>query len=106
MLALVRVLTALFALHFCGLIHEVSDVVSAVTVGQTHEHEQCPPDRPCEDCPPGCPNCHCGTLGSFALAPRVSGLLGHVSSAQASLFENAEAPPGPELPSLFRPPRG
>ncbi|HWA76972.1 MAG TPA: hypothetical protein VG937_31775 [Polyangiaceae bacterium] len=99
-----RAFTLVFALHLGGLVHDAADLLSAVTAEPSAEHEQCPADGPCDDCPPGCPNCHCGVLGSlaatrFAIAPR------DPVAAQRPAFELAEAPKGPELPEPFKPPR-
>jgi hypothetical protein len=102
-----RSLLLLFALQFSSVVHDVTDFVEAIAHGPEHsEHEQCPVDGPCDDCPPGCPNCHCaaasGSLVSqppLAVLPQVL-----VLSLPDSLYQT-QAPPGPELPGLFRPPR-
>lgn len=104
LLAVARVATVLFALQFSGLIHDVSDLIVAVTSGES-EHERCPVDGPCDECPIGCPNCHCPA--SVRLAPaaplRIATLVGE-RVALASLYDT-QAPDGPDLPSIFRPPR-
>lgn len=105
LVAFLRVLTLLFAMQFSGLIHGVSDFVGAVAAEGGHEHEQCPPDRPCEDCPPGCPNCHCGVLGSVLPESPLALLLSLPTDSRPSRVDARDAPAGPELPSLFRPPR-
>jgi hypothetical protein len=105
LLALVRVVTVLFAMHFSGLIHGISDLVEAVVLADSTEHEQCPPAGPCEDCPPGCPNCHCGVLGSLEPESPLALLARLPLAPELRQLEGAEAPVGPELPSLFRPPR-
>jgi hypothetical protein len=107
LLIVLRSLLLLFALQFSSVVHDVADFVEAVADAPEHSaHEQCPVDGPCDDCPPGCPNCHCaaaaGSLASeppSAVLPRVL-----VLSLPYSLYET-QAPPGPELPGLFRPPR-
>ena len=105
LLGLLRAITLVFALHLGGLVHDTSDLLSAVTAEPNAEHEQCPADGPCDDCPPGCPNCHCGTLGSLEPVEPLAVLPWHPRFAQSRSFELAEAKAGPELPSLFRPPR-
>ncbi len=108
LLVVVRSLVLVLAMQFSGVVHDLSDFVEAVaaTPDQAAEHEQCPADGQCNDCPPGCPNCHCpAAIGSLVPAP-----LGAVArqtlalSLPASLYDT-QAPPGPELPGLFRPPR-
>jgi hypothetical protein len=106
-LVVVRSLLLVFAMQFSGVVHDISDFVEAVTATPAQaEHEHCPADGQCNDCPPGCPNCHCpAAMGSLAaasplaVAPQVLAL-----SLPASLHET-QAAPGPELPGLFRPPR-
>jgi len=100
------VVTVLFAMQFSGLIHGISDVVDAVAVREEGaEHEHCPPDRPCEDCPPGCPNCHCGVLGSLVPDSPLALRARLPVDSRPHRLEGTQAPAGPELPSLFRPPR-
>ena len=104
-LVVVRSLTLLLALQFSGALHDVADVVEAVVSAATPNHEQCPPDRPCEDCPPGCPNCHCATPTSVAaVPPQELSPPPALASLPARLYAT-QALPGPERPSLFRPPR-
>ena len=107
LLVLARLATVLLALQFSGGVHDLIDVTRAVmgATAEEPEHEQCPPDKPCDDCPPGCPNCHCAAIGTLVLteSPTLPPLtLG--ASLPRSLV-GAQAPSGPEPPSLFRPPR-
>src|SRR5213075_506222 len=107
LLVVLRSLLLVFTLQFSGVVHDVADFVEAVTAAPDRvAHEQCPADGPCNDCPPGCPNCHCpAALGSLAPAAPIAVLPQVlVLSLAPSLYET-QAPPGPELPSLFRPPR-
>lgn len=108
MVVVLRALLVAFALQFSGAIHDLSDFVDAVVVADDteHEHEQCPVDGPCNDCPPGCPNCHCaaalGSVAPVALTATMPALLG---SALPASLAGTQAPSGPDLPGLFRPPR-
>ncbi|MFZ5894663.1 MAG: hypothetical protein ACOY0T_26610 [Myxococcota bacterium] len=106
LLALFRALAVLLALQLGGIPHGTVDVLSAV-MGVEEEHEQCPDDGSCNDCPAGCPNCHCSNSLRVAVpqAP-ASPLVVSVSlppPAWATADEDCRS--GPELPSLYRPPR-
>jgi hypothetical protein len=97
----------LFALQFSGVVHDVSDFIEAVADSAEHaEHEQCPADGPCSDCPPGCPNCHCAAaMGSLAPQPTLAVLPQVLALSLGASLYDTQAPPGPDLPGLFRPPR-
>ena len=107
LLGALRALLVVFALQFSGAIHDISDFVETLTAAPDQvEHEQCPVNGPCDDCPPGCPNCHCAALGSVApaTAPAILPQQVLASALPASLGET-QAPRGPDLPGLFRPPQ-
>jgi hypothetical protein len=106
-LVAVRALLVMFALQFSGTIHDISDFVEAVAaVPDKAEHEQCPVNGPCNDCPPGCPNCHCAAaLGSVAPASPMAILPQVLASALPASLAQTQAPRGPDLPGLFRPPQ-
>jgi len=105
-LVLLRVLAVVLGFEFAGVGHAAADFVGSIAAS-AEEHEQCPPDGACDDCPPGCPSCHC--------ANRISS----VAVRRAQLPPSAEAPShdawlqltergasaGPALPSVYRPPR-
>jgi hypothetical protein len=104
-LAVFRVVTVLLALQFSGVIHDVTDFVESVAPAAQHEHEQCPADGPCDDCPAGCPNCHCAALGAVVADVALASLLAPLGDSLPARRPAAQTPSGPELPSLFRPPR-
>ncbi len=106
-LVALRALLVVFALQFGGTIHDISDFVEAVAgVPDNAEHEQCPVNGPCDDCPPGCPNCHCAAaLGSVAAASPIAILPQVFASALPASLAETQAPHGPDLPGLFRPPQ-
>jgi hypothetical protein len=106
-LAALRALLVVFALQLSGTIHDLSDFVEAVAAAPDKaEHEQCPVNGPCNDCPPGCPNCHCATaLGSVAPASPMAILPQLLASAVPASLAETQAPRGPDLPALFRPPQ-
>ena len=65
-------------------------------------------DEPGHDCPPGCPKCHHVHASNASLTPRLTSsapLAPMLDSLLAEFPSVAEAPRGPPLPSLFRPPR-
>ena len=97
----------LFSLQLGGLVHDVTDVVAAIADIQ-HDEERCPLDGPCDDCPAGCPNCHCpNALGAFVPASSSAALVDPTTVDTAlPLLDRGRAPEGPVLPSIYRPPRG
>ena len=106
LLVALRSLLLLFAMQLSGVVHDISDFAEAVSAApEQAEHEQCPVDGPCDDCPPGCPNCHCAAAmvsiepaATFIVSPQI------LVSLPTSLYDT-QAPLGPELPGLFKPPR-
>lgn len=107
LLAGLRVLALLLGFELSGAAHAVSDVVATVILHQTTHEDACPADgTPCDDCPPSCPNCHCSNA-PVAMPPieLASPLLFAESRAASVRLTSAEAPPRPELPLPFRPPR-
>jgi hypothetical protein len=102
---LVRALTVLLALQFCGAIHDVSDAVASFVSVADVQHEECPPDGPCDDCPPGCPNCHCAALGTLIPALRVDVAPALLEESLPACLDQTQAVTGPDRPALFRPPR-
>lgn len=107
LIVLGRVLTLLFSLELGGLVHDVTDVVAAVADVQRDE-ERCPLDGPCDDCPAGCPNCHCpNALGALVPATAPPAAVDRTESISAApLLDGGRTPEGPDLPSIYRPPRG
>ncbi len=106
LLTLIRVLAVVLGVQVSGTSHAVADVMNLVVARGVAHEEECPADRPCEDCPQGCPNCHCSNAISSLipdLTPSVPTLLpiGHV----AAVWEADHAPLRPELSPPFRPPR-
>jgi hypothetical protein len=103
---LLRVLAVLLGVQLGGIGHAAADALHETGIILVEEHEECPLDRACDDCPPGCPQCHCSNrvpsvapLGTFVLAsalPRADVTFAPTESG---------SPPRPELPSLYRPPR-
>lgn len=106
-LVILRALAVVLGLQLGGIGHAAADLIESIAASSTAEHEQCPPDGACDDCPPGCPSCHCsnrvpsvaakGTLLPSAVEPPP------IDAWRP--FANADAPPGPEPASLYRPPR-
>ncbi len=107
LLVVMRSLLVVFALQFSGVVHDLSDALEAVaSASDQPEHEQCPADGPCNDCPPGCPNCHCAAaMGSVAPSATLAVLPQVLTLSLPESLYDTQAPLGPELPGLFRPPR-
>jgi hypothetical protein len=105
LLALLRVLALVLGVQLSGVAHFATEVVEAVASEGAH-HETCPPDRPCDDCPPGCPQCHCSN-GLRSVAPDAASPVASVleASADGAPAFTRDKPPSPELPLPFRPPR-
>jgi hypothetical protein len=100
-----RVLAVVLGLQVSGAAHALEDALSLVVAEQV-EHEECPADGPCNDCPPGCAQCHCpNSLRS--IAPQASPQLTLVfeASKAAASAPRSGAPLSPDLPGLFRPPQ-
>jgi len=102
---IVRVLTVLLSLQFCGAIHDFSDAVRFVVSADDGQHEKCPPNGPCDDCPPGCPNCHCAAVGSIVPDVQVELAPELLAESLPSCLYATQAVAGPDRPPLFRPPR-
>jgi hypothetical protein len=103
LLALIRVLAVVLGMQLSGVGHFATELAEAVVSAEVH-HESCPANGPCDDCPPGCPQCHCSNgLRSVApeASPPVAGVL--VTAGGVAAF-TPEKPPSPELPLPFRPP--
>lgn len=101
-----RVLVVLLGLHVSGVAHAVEDAVNLVVTGHAEHEEQCPADGPCDDCPPGCPQCHCPNA-MRSVAPKAGAPF--VLVAEAAIAPAVDAamrvPLSPDLPGLFRPPQ-
>jgi hypothetical protein len=106
-LVALRALLVIFALQLSGAIHDISDFVEVAAASpEKADHEQCPVDGPCNDCPPGCPNCHCAAaLGSVAPSAPMAAMPALLASTLPASLAETQAPRGPDLPGLFRPPQ-
>ncbi len=104
--ALLRPLALLLALQLGGVSHAAVDLISAVCELR-EQHEVCPEDGRCSDCPDGCPNCHCAN-GIRLLVPDASPNLWldprALLMATWTVSED-QWHPSPELAPLDRPPR-
>lgn len=102
-----RVLLVLVTLQFSGITHGLVDVVQATEPAFVHDDGSgCPYEEQGQDCPPGCPKCHC-VHANHAVAPAVGACV--VESAVALGDElgghDALAPPRGMKSRLDRPPR-
>lgn len=102
----VRVLCLVLGLQVSGVAHAVEDAVNLVAAGHAEHAEQCPVDGPCNDCPPGCPQCHCpNALRSVAPQAVATVVLSLDASTALALGGGERAPTAPVLPTPFRPPQ-
>ncbi|HMI84609.1 MAG TPA: hypothetical protein VK550_10975 [Polyangiaceae bacterium] len=93
------------------LVFSLTGIAGAFDVGQVAGARECCSDCPDEggdqECPPGCPSCHCAH-GSLALpkqtGDRVAVRRDAVEGATPRPVE-ATAPRAPMLPGVYRPPR-
>jgi hypothetical protein len=106
LVVLFRTVAVLFALQLGGVLHDALDVAAAV-MNVEEEHERCPDDGACDDCPAGCPNCHCANAMRLVVPEPTPYLQIATSSPVAVVWVVAadDTPPRPELASLYRPPR-
>jgi hypothetical protein len=106
LLVVLRVLAVVLGLQVSGAAHFVEDAVALVTAGHTEHDEQCPADGPCDDCPPGCAQCHCSNALRSAVPSSHSALVPLLEVSKTAACGAVERPPlSPDLPSLFRPPQ-
>jgi hypothetical protein len=105
LLALLRVLAVVLGMQLSGVGHFATELVESIVADEVH-HESCPADGPCDDCPPGCPQCHCSN-GLRSVPPDAAPALASIleTSGDGVRASSREKPPSPELPLPFRPPR-
>lgn len=108
-LVVMRLLVAITAVQMTGISHVVTDVVLAVYGngnGQHQTDDDCPEERDGRECPPGCPNCHCGhPLNALPPLP-VSFSLDPLNFKEIAIAPyDAHTPPKPDLGVIYRPPR-
>lgn len=107
LVSVLRLLTVVVTLQFSGAVHFAVDAVGIVVAERAAHEDDCPLDGgPCNDCPPSCPNCHCANAPTAVLPLEVRSLVSPLFGASPTRgLARTEAPPSPELPALFRPPR-
>lgn len=103
---LVRALIIVGAVQFSGIAHHAVDAVHAMEGVALHEGQlSCPYEERGDDCPPGCPDCHCAHV-FCALPAAVPELIGiRELGTKVSLPYESVGPPREAPHSLFRPPR-
>jgi hypothetical protein len=106
LLVTLRVLAVVLGLQLSGVSHFVEDAAAAIATGHAEHEDPCPADRPCEECPPGCPQCHCSnTMRSLVPPVGAPSLLLAETALSAAGDASSRAPLSPDLPGLFRPPQ-
>lgn len=102
-----RFLVLALSVHFGAL------ALVAITDESCTEESDCCSDCPIEgsgqECPPGCPNCHCHHASGAVAIPELDGkdlaLPSRDQGTERGRPQAATAPREPALPSVFRPPR-
>lgn len=99
-----RVLIVVLTMQLSGMTHSLVDAL--LTSSSAADHGDCSSDESGRDCPPGCPTCHHPHGGVGALPSAQQFNLAHPAPQPVSFDPaEAEAPPNPDLPAVFRPPK-
>lgn len=100
-----RAIVVLLAVQLSGMGHAAADLL--FLGDDASEHGDCSSEEPGRDCPPGCPTCHHANGGVGALPRQQTFFAMPEPPRETVLFTPAEAdaPRGPDLPSIFRPPK-
>jgi hypothetical protein len=109
LLGVLQLLTVLASFQLSGIAHFARDLVQVISVGEHHHDDgDDDEDEPGHECPPGCPNCHHVHLSGAALSPSapIADFVPLRNALPGFARDNGDdAPPGPALPSVYRPPR-
>jgi len=102
----VRLFAVILTVQTSGAAHGAVDLIEAA-LGNTVDHEDCSGEGTDDNCPPGCPNCHC-SHGGATVIPH-SSLALHVSHPPHDIAwtqgHTTETPPAPLLSPVYRPPK-
>jgi len=106
-LVALRILVGIAALQLSELGHLGADCAEqAGLIVHEPDADDAREREPGHECPPGCPNCHHVHAGNASLVPRLTPpLVIMLDSILIELPTVADLPPGPPLPTVFRPPR-
>ncbi len=109
LLAVFHALAIIITVQLSGMGHDLGDLVSwLVDDGAAEPEDHCENDTSDRECPPGCPSCHC-THPAVGIPEREASvplplLVPREARSIAPVYDD-RIPLGPELPSVFRPPR-
>lgn len=106
-LAVFQIFAILASFQLSSVGHFARDLAQLVTVGH-HQHDDDDDESvPGHECPAGCPNCHhVHSSGAGLPGASVTSVLGPVPVAAPCRSDVDDlAPPSPQLPSVYRPPR-
>jgi hypothetical protein len=96
---LLRALVVAFALQISGLGHAVADAICCS--GEEHESPDCADG---DDCPPGCPDCHCNHGASLVITDALG--TAYAFAAPIDFAPAAGVRASPEFScGVYRPPR-
>ena len=103
-----RALALVAGLQVSGLAHAAGDAVAEIMVGDHPDDDDDHESDPNHECPPGCPTCHHVHFSGASLPPSVMARVDWARLADGEVtggFYAADAPAGPALPPVYRPPR-
>lgn len=103
---LLRVIASIVAVQVSGAAPVVMDVAPLV-FDVAFDHDDCSEDGGDDDCPPGCPNCHCShNISALPACPVVIGDTHEPTlGATWSPHTRTEMSSGPDLGCVYRPPK-
>jgi hypothetical protein len=102
---LLRLIAVVLGIQLSGVGHAMADAVAAMAEHAAEHGDPCPPNGPCDDCPVGCPNCHCPNAFRSGLPLSEAELTEPILPAFLVTWSEAHAPQSPDPKLPFRPPR-
>jgi hypothetical protein len=105
MLFATRLVALLAGVQISGIANIADDLLVATGL-MSARADDCSGDDHDAECPPGCPQCHCFHCGMSSLPVFAANDLPTPKAQQSAFWlMSDEAPRGPVLPSVYRPPR-
>ena len=108
LLAGFRLFAVVAAFQLSGAAHLAGDLVEELTFGQHPDVQDDGEDDPNHECPPGCPTCHHVHMSGASLPLTTIAVPAWVPMTDGKVavcLLADDAPSGPALPGVYRPPR-